>query len=50
LCSQEWAPWHVSSVLLSKPPDGAPLEPLIDDVQRAAQQLAQANSMLRRSG
>ena len=32
LSSQEWSPWHVPSVVLCKPPEGASALPLIDDV------------------
>jgi ADP-heptose:LPS heptosyltransferase len=40
LCSQEWSPWQVPSVVLCKPPAGAPLEPLVEDITVAAERLA----------
>lgn len=39
LCSHEWSPWHVPSVLLCKPPPGGDPAPLIDDVLAAAETL-----------
>ncbi len=39
LCSQEWSPWHVPSVLLCKPPRGADPTKLIEDVLAATRAL-----------
>ena len=41
LSSQEWAPWRVPNVMLCKPPAGADPQALVDDVQAAAQGLAE---------
>ncbi len=40
LSSQEWAPWRVPHVLLSKPPPGADAGVLIDDITAAVGRLA----------
>jgi heptosyltransferase III len=40
LCSQEWAPWRVPSVLLCKPPAGAPADALIEDILAGAVRLS----------
>ncbi|MDQ6781069.1 MAG: glycosyltransferase family 9 protein, partial [Candidatus Eremiobacteraeota bacterium] len=37
LCSHEWSPWRVPSVLLCKPPAGADPGPLLEDVLAGAQ-------------
>lgn len=39
LCSHEWSPWRVPSVLLCKPPAGADPRPLLEDVLAGAQTL-----------
>jgi ADP-heptose:LPS heptosyltransferase len=39
LCSQEWSPWRVEHVMLTKPPMGADSRPLIGDVASAVQSL-----------
>lgn len=39
LCSQEWSPWRVEHVKLTKPPAGADTRPLIDDVAAAVHAL-----------
>lgn len=39
LCSQEWSPWRVEHVMLTKPPTGADARPLIDDVAGAVRSL-----------
>ena len=32
LSTQEWSPWRVPSVILRKPPPGAPVGPLLEDI------------------
>jgi len=39
LCSQEWSPWRVEHVMLTKPPVGADPGALIDDVASAVRSL-----------
>lgn len=40
LSSHEWSPWQVPSAVLCKPPAGASLAPLIDDIAAAAERFA----------
>jgi ADP-heptose:LPS heptosyltransferase len=47
LSSQEWAPWRVPNVMLCKPPVGADPRALLDDVQAAAQRLAELGNQPR---
>ncbi|MBV8669446.1 MAG: hypothetical protein JOZ28_09555, partial [Candidatus Eremiobacteraeota bacterium] len=42
LCSQEWSPWRVRHVMLTKPPVGADPSALIDDVASAVGSLRSA--------
>ncbi|MBV8459840.1 MAG: glycosyltransferase family 9 protein [Candidatus Eremiobacteraeota bacterium] len=42
LCSQEWSPWRVEHVMLTKPPVGADPSALIDDVASAVGSLRSA--------
>lgn len=42
LCSQEWSPWRVENVILTKPLEGADPGPLIEDVATAVRSLGGA--------
>ncbi len=43
LCSQEWSPWRVENVMLTKPPTGADPGPLIEDLAVAARTLGRTS-------
>lgn len=42
LCSQEWSPWRVESVMLTKPPSPEHSQPLIEDVVAGVRRLGDA--------
>jgi len=46
LSSQEWSPWRVPSVILCKPPLGASIAPLVDDIAAGVRGLAAQRAAL----